>query len=204
MSPRVRRSAGSSRPPAPAGSWWQAAVEAHRARRRVAVRAPAAANAGAATTSASEFAGLEPESAQPDQKFAELRQVHASPTAFRIPRPEARMEILLPRFAGARLLGREGEVSEDAAERRGRIADYRGVLLQFRATLDTSSPAFEQAATACGGGFLRASDQGAETVPKPSVQYRAGGHWRSRAPSPTRRAIRGMKMLLGGSVRARA
>jgi hypothetical protein len=37
----------------------------------------------------------------------------------------------------------------------GRITDYRGVQLQFPATLDTSSPAFEQAATACGGGFLK-------------------------------------------------
>jgi len=37
----------------------------------------------------------------------------------------------------------------------GRIIDYRGVQLQFPATLDTSSPAFEQAATECGGGFLK-------------------------------------------------
>ncbi|MGA2929194.1 MAG: hypothetical protein ABSG43_25025 [Solirubrobacteraceae bacterium] len=37
-----------------------------------------------------------------------------------------------------------------------READYRGVLLAFPATLDTSSPAFEQAATACGGaGILK-------------------------------------------------
>jgi len=37
----------------------------------------------------------------------------------------------------------------------GRITDYRGVQLQFPATLDTRSPAFDQAATACGGGFLK-------------------------------------------------
>jgi hypothetical protein len=35
-----------------------------------------------------------------------------------------------------------------------RVADYRGVLLAFPATFDTSSPAFEQAATACGGGGI--------------------------------------------------
>ena len=35
-----------------------------------------------------------------------------------------------------------------------READYRGVLLAFPATLDTSSPAFEQATTACGGGGI--------------------------------------------------
>ena len=35
-----------------------------------------------------------------------------------------------------------------------RVADYRGVLLAFPATLDTSSPAFDQAAAACGGGGI--------------------------------------------------
>ena len=35
-----------------------------------------------------------------------------------------------------------------------RVADYRGVLLAFPATLDTSSPAFQQAAAACGGGGI--------------------------------------------------
>ena len=36
-----------------------------------------------------------------------------------------------------------------------RIADYNGVLLAFPTTLDLQSPAFQQAATACGGGFLK-------------------------------------------------
>lgn len=35
-----------------------------------------------------------------------------------------------------------------------RIADYRGVLLEFPATLNTYSPAFEQALKVCGGAFL--------------------------------------------------
>jgi hypothetical protein len=34
------------------------------------------------------------------------------------------------------------------------VTDYRGVLLEFPATLNPRSPAFEQAATACSGGFL--------------------------------------------------
>ena len=37
----------------------------------------------------------------------------------------------------------------------GLITDYRGVQLQFPATLDIHSPAFDQAATSCGGGFLK-------------------------------------------------
>jgi hypothetical protein len=37
----------------------------------------------------------------------------------------------------------------------GLITDYRGVQLQFPTTLDLHSPAFQQAATACGGGFLK-------------------------------------------------
>jgi hypothetical protein len=39
----------------------------------------------------------------------------------------------------------------------GRITDYRGVQLQFPATFDTSSPAFEQAATRVRGGMRAAS-----------------------------------------------
>ena len=34
------------------------------------------------------------------------------------------------------------------------VADYRGVLLAFPVTIDRLSPAFEQAAAACGGSFL--------------------------------------------------
>ena len=37
-----------------------------------------------------------------------------------------------------------------------RITDYNGVLLAFPTALDLQSPAFQQAATACGGGFLKA------------------------------------------------
>ena len=36
-----------------------------------------------------------------------------------------------------------------------RITDYNGVLLAFPTTLNLRSPAFQQAATACGGGFLK-------------------------------------------------
>ena len=36
-----------------------------------------------------------------------------------------------------------------------KITDYNGVLLAFPTTLDLQSPAFQKAATTCGGGFLK-------------------------------------------------
>ena len=44
--------------------------------------------------------------------------------------------------------------SQASPSKYSRIADYRGVLLEFPAALDTYSPAFEQALAACGGAFL--------------------------------------------------
>ena len=68
------------------------------------------------------FAGLEPKSGATRSELAELRQVHAGQRRSKLPRPEARSGIALPRLPGARLRGRAGEVSEAAAQRGGAAA----------------------------------------------------------------------------------
>lgn len=84
--------------------------------------ASAVENAGAATTSAASSPGSSPSPAQPDQSllnFARCMRANGVPN---FPDPKPGGGFRFPRFAGARLRGRAGEVSEAAAERRGAAA----------------------------------------------------------------------------------